>query len=71
MRAAWLQVQDMLEQAGFSRANPYNIVQQGKIAELSQMSPAQRLGLLKVRTVSLAVLLECLVHWGDCARPLC
>ena len=43
----WLQVQTMLEQAGFSRSNPYNIVQQGKIARMSQLSDAQRLDLLK------------------------
>ena len=37
----------MLEQAGFSRANPYNIVSQGQIAEMTEMSAAQRLNLLK------------------------
>ena len=41
------QVRQMLEQAGFSRANPYNIVSQGQIAEMTEMSAAQRLNLLK------------------------
>jgi hypothetical protein len=42
-----VQVQTMLEQAGFSRANPYNIVQQGKIAKMSQLTDAERLTMLK------------------------
>jgi chromosome segregation ATPase len=42
-----LQVQSALEAAGFSRSNPYNIVQQGKISKMSQLSDAERLNLLK------------------------
>jgi hypothetical protein len=42
-----VQVQNLLEAAGFSRSNPYNIVQQGKIAKMSQLEDHQRLGLLK------------------------
>jgi structural maintenance of chromosome 3 (chondroitin sulfate proteoglycan 6) len=42
-----VQVLEMLEQAGFSRHNPYNIVQQGKIARMSQLSDSERLGMLK------------------------
>lgn len=45
--AARAQVQELLEQAGFSRHNPYNIVQQGKIARMSQLSDVERLGMLK------------------------
>ena len=29
----------LLETAGFSRSNPYNIVQQGKVVQLTVMSP--------------------------------
>ena len=29
----------LLESAGFSRSNPYNIVQQGKVVQLTVMSP--------------------------------
>ncbi len=36
-----------LESAGFSRSNPYYIVQQGKIQELATMSEEARLNLLK------------------------
>ena len=43
----WLQVQNLLEAAGFSRSNPYNIVQQGKIAKMSQLEDSERLKLLK------------------------
>ena len=42
-----MQVQELLEQAGFSRYNPYNIVQQGKIARMSDLSDVERLGMLK------------------------
>eukprot|EP00879_Flechtneria_rotunda_P012761 GHRR01013325.1.p1 GENE.GHRR01013325.1~~GHRR01013325.1.p1 ORF type:complete len:1111 (+),score=537.85 GHRR01013325.1:324-3656(+) len=38
---------NLLESAGFSRANPYYVVQQGKIQEMARMTPAQRLELLK------------------------
>jgi structural maintenance of chromosome 3 (chondroitin sulfate proteoglycan 6) len=41
------QVANMLESAGFSRANPYYIVQQGKVNTLCLMTDTQRLGLLK------------------------
>lgn len=37
----------MLEAAGFSRTNPYNIVQQGKIAQMAKLSDEERLNLLK------------------------
>lgn len=43
----WPQVHSALEAAGFSRANPYNIVQQGKIAQLSLMSDEERLAMIK------------------------
>lgn len=42
-----LQVQQYLESAGFSRSNPYNIVEQGKIMRMSQMKDAERLDMLK------------------------
>jgi structural maintenance of chromosome 3 (chondroitin sulfate proteoglycan 6) len=38
---------NFLESAGFSRSNPYYIVQQGKIQELATMSDEARLDLLK------------------------
>jgi structural maintenance of chromosome 3 (chondroitin sulfate proteoglycan 6) len=41
------EVQNMLESAGFSRSNPYYIVQQGKVKALAVMTPADRLRLLK------------------------
>jgi chromosome segregation ATPase len=41
------EVRSMLEAAGFSRANPYNIVKQGKVVEMSNMSDEKRLGTLK------------------------
>ena len=41
------EVVNMLESAGFSRSNPYYIVQQGKVKALAMMSNAQRLHLLK------------------------
>lgn len=63
------EVMNMLESAGFSRANPYYIVQQGKIVEMAHMSDAKRLELLKEiggtkvyeerRRDSFAVLREC------------
>ena len=37
----------MLESAGFSKANPYYIVEQGKVQKLVNMSDAERLQLLK------------------------
>jgi structural maintenance of chromosome 3 (chondroitin sulfate proteoglycan 6) len=40
-------VANLLESAGFSRSNPYYIVQQGKIQELVTMSEEARLDLLK------------------------
>ena len=42
-----MQVQNVLEAAGFSRTNPYNIVQQGKIAQMAKLSDEERLNLLK------------------------
>lgn len=41
------EVMNLLESAGFSRANPYYVVQQGKIMEMSCMTDHQRLELLK------------------------
>ncbi len=41
------EVVNLLESAGFSRANPYYIVQQGKIRDLAVMTDKNRLGLLK------------------------
>jgi structural maintenance of chromosome 3 (chondroitin sulfate proteoglycan 6) len=37
----------LLESAGFSKSNPYYIVQQGKVATLCLMKDSDRLGLLK------------------------
>lgn len=37
----------LLESCGFSRSNPYYIVQQGKVAELTMMTDTSRLELLK------------------------
>ncbi|XP_057252162.1 structural maintenance of chromosomes protein 3 isoform X3 [Beta vulgaris subsp. vulgaris] len=41
------EVMNLLESAGFSRSNPYYVVQQGKIASLTLMKDAERLDLLK------------------------
>lgn len=41
------EVFNLLESAGFSRSNPYYIVQQGKVAALCGMTDRQRLALLK------------------------
>lgn len=41
------EVFNLLESAGFSRSNPYYIVQQGKVAALCAMSDKQRLALLQ------------------------
>jgi structural maintenance of chromosome 3 (chondroitin sulfate proteoglycan 6) len=41
------EVQSLLEGAGFSRSNPYYIVQQGKVQDLCTMSDVERLRLLK------------------------
>eukprot|EP00741_Cyanophora_paradoxa_P003511 tig00000711_g3409.t1 len=40
-------VQNMLETAGFSKSNPYYIVQQGKISSMATMKDSDRLELLK------------------------
>jgi chromosome segregation ATPase len=37
----------MLETAGFSKSNPYYIVEQGKVAKITEMSDKARLELLK------------------------
>jgi chromosome segregation ATPase len=42
-----MQVSSLLESAGFSRSNPYYIVQQGKVNHLTLMRDEQRLDLLK------------------------
>eukprot|EP00850_Spirogloea_muscicola_P012247 SM000078S22106 [mRNA] locus=s78:418815:427691:- [translate_table: standard] len=41
------EVMNLLESAGFSRSNPYYVVQQGKISSLTLMKDAERLDLLK------------------------
>uniref|UniRef100_A0A0E0JV71 SMC hinge domain-containing protein n=1 Tax=Oryza punctata TaxID=4537 RepID=A0A0E0JV71_ORYPU len=41
------EVMNLLENAGFSRSNPYYVVQQGKIASLTLMKDSERLELLK------------------------
>jgi structural maintenance of chromosome 3 (chondroitin sulfate proteoglycan 6) len=41
------EVQSLLESAGFSKSNPYFIVQQGKVANLCVMKDPDRLNLLK------------------------
>ncbi|KAF7011032.1 hypothetical protein CFC21_025387 [Triticum aestivum] len=41
------EVMNLLESAGFSRSNPYYILQQGKIASLTLMKDSERLDLLK------------------------
>ena len=63
------EVMHLLETAGFSRSNPYYVVQQGRIMEMARMSDAKRLDLLKDiggtkvyeerRKDSLEVLREC------------
>ena len=40
-------MEGLLENAGFSRANPYYIVQQGKVNSLCLMKDEERLNLLK------------------------
>ncbi|CAJ1934816.1 unnamed protein product [Cylindrotheca closterium] len=46
-RATKQEVQSLLEGAGFSKSNPYFMVQQGKIQSLCLMSDSQRLQLLQ------------------------
>ncbi|XP_020268178.1 structural maintenance of chromosomes protein 3-like isoform X4 [Asparagus officinalis] len=41
------EVMNLLESAGFSRSNPYFVVQQGKIASLTLMKDSECLDLLK------------------------
>jgi len=41
------EVVNLLESAGFSKSNPYNIVPQGKVMTLTTMKDEQRLELLK------------------------
>ena len=63
------EVMNLLETAGFSRSNPYYVVQQGRIVEMAHMTDAKRLDLLKDiggtkvyeerRRDSLEVLREC------------
>ncbi|KAF2003975.1 RecF/RecN/SMC protein [Amniculicola lignicola CBS 123094] len=45
--ATKVEVNQILESAGFSRANPYYIVPQGRVTALTTMGDAQRLGVLK------------------------
>jgi len=63
------EVVSLLESAGFSRSNPYYVVQQGKITAMAMMKDSQRLELLKEvggthvyeerRAESLRILNEC------------
>ena len=46
-RATKSEIQSLLESAGFSKSNPYFIVQQGKVQDLCTMSDAERLSLLQ------------------------
>lgn len=46
-RAQKTEIMSLLEGAGFSKSNPYFIVQQGKVNALCTMSDAERLALLK------------------------
>ena len=46
-RANKNEIMSLLEGAGFSKSNPYYIVQQGKVSALCTMNDAQRLKLLK------------------------
>lgn len=46
-RATKNEIQSLLEGAGFSKSNPYYIVQQGKVSALCTMSDVERLNLLK------------------------
>ena len=46
-RATKNEIMSLLEGAGFSKSNPYFIVQQGKVNALCTMSDAERLRLLK------------------------
>ena len=41
------EVSSLLESAGFSKSNPYYIVQQGKVSNLCVMKDEDRLNLLK------------------------
>eukprot|EP00894_Picocystis_sp_ML_P003562 jgi/Pico_ML_1/54079/g4504.t1 len=41
------EVMNLLESAGFSRSNPYYVVQQGKIMSMANMKDSERLDLLK------------------------
>ena len=45
-------VMNLLESSGFSRSNPYYIVQQGKINSLAVAKDTERLQLLKARPSS-------------------
>ncbi|XRA96449.1 structural maintenance of chromosomes protein [Pycnococcus provasolii] len=47
IQKAKTKVANLLERAGFSRSNPYYVVQQGKISRLADMKDSQRLHLLK------------------------
>ena len=46
-RASKNEIMSLLEGAGFSKSNPYYIVQQGKVSALCTMTDAERLNLLK------------------------
>lgn len=41
------EVQNLLESAGFSRANPYNVVRQGEVMKMATLRDPERLELLK------------------------
>ena len=65
------QVMNLLESAGFSRANPYYIVKQGKINQMATAPDSQRLKLLREvhrTTVVFNTLLGVLCRWRE---PAC
>jgi structural maintenance of chromosome 3 (chondroitin sulfate proteoglycan 6) len=46
-RVTKVEISNLLENAGFSKSNPYYIVQQGKVSHLCTMKDSDRLNLLK------------------------
>jgi hypothetical protein len=63
------QVSSLLESAGFSRSNPYYIVQQGKVNILTLMRDDQRLDLLKEVGVWSAYVTPCHALRNDASPP--
>jgi len=74
------EIMSLLETAGFSKSNPYYIVQQGKVAELTLMSDRARLDLLREvagtkvyderRAQALKVMEECRVRRAKIGESL-